>query len=210
MTVQAIRNEIIVTTNELFNLQIDELLSICKSEIERIMLLRLYQYFLKAKEKFGPNKFCDLRFIEVGYDEVDYMNPFAVKIIGLGVSLSMTEPVTSWTEAGWSYNSPVVVTRTFEILPQYEISIDGKKYHIDIAIISNRISDGNTIESSKIALECDGFDKSLSQVDSKLERRLKINGWKGVFRYSSEEILALKGLEEMDEIFNDIIKMLYL
>lgn len=48
--VETLKKEITDNIVNEFNLQIDEVLSMCESEIEKLMLLHLYRYFQKFRE----------------------------------------------------------------------------------------------------------------------------------------------------------------
>ena len=178
-----------------FKIKIDEVLSICDSQIEQLMLLQLYNYFQNYKDKgdYFPG-FSEINFIEHGF----YDN-----YIGFKVKKKQSESSTN------PYNT---VFREFEIYPQFETIIDEKNYRLDIAIILNRIKNNEIIDTRKIALECDGYDYDSSPEKKKSDyirtRKLKTNGWKEVFRYSGSEIYRIKEIEEVHSNFEEIIKML--
>lgn len=83
--VESLKNEITYNIVREFNLQIDEVLSMCESEIEKLMLLHLYRYFQTYLENIGggklyntyspviqSKKFGDIEFIE---DEIILGDP---------------------------------------------------------------------------------------------------------------------------------------
>src|SRR5690606_22801638 len=83
----------------------------------------------------------------------------------------------------------------FEVFPQYEVNIDGKPFRVDIAIFLKRRVDKDTFDTRRIAIECDGYDFHSSPIQKKNDdirsRKLKLNGWKEIFRYSGSEISNL-------------------
>jgi hypothetical protein len=206
--------------------KIDEVLSICDSQIERLMLLQLYNYFQNyVHERFGGSGFSEIHFIEeeitIGNDNVidiaeqtrlrekirkyKYRRDFIdySKYIGFKVKANLSEP---------SISPSNFVFHEFEIYPQFETKIDGVNYRVDIAIILKRIKNNNIIDTRKIALECDGYDYHSSREQKKSDdirsRKLKTNGWKEVFRYSGSEIYRIKYIGEVHSNFEEIIKML--
>ena len=101
----------------------------------------------------------------------------------------------------------------FIIYPQFEAEIDNTNFKIDIAVILVRKDFfENIIETRKIALECDGYDYHSSALQKKNDdirtRKLKINGWKEVFRYSGSEIYGISDISEVHSKFEEIISML--
>ncbi|PKH68906.1 hypothetical protein CXF59_01110 [Flavobacterium sp. ALD4] len=220
------------------NLQfkIDEVLSICDSEIEELMLLQLFDYF----QNYGKVKTQDMsRFSEVEFieEEICLGDPdspitenektrlenkikkynyrfdrgFYYKNIGFKVKLNFSEPLSLSSIAG----NPIIdniITREFAIYPQSEVTIAKTNYRIDIAIILNREQNEKIIDTRKIALECDGYDYHSSAIqkmnDDKRTRKLKINGWKDVFRYSGKEIYQVRDIGEVHYKFEEIITML--
>ncbi len=104
------------------------------------------------------------------------------------------------------------ITQEFIIYPQFESTIDNTNFKIDIAIILNRRDDEKIIETRKIALECDGYDYHSSPIQKKNDdirtRKLKVNGWKEVFRYSGSEIYRTNNISEVHFIFEEIVSML--
>ena len=235
--VDALKNEIANNIIGKFNLQIDEVLSICESEIERLMLLHLYRYFQKFR-KSGDwfSKYYELGFIE---DEIVLgdpdVSPFEnmklqkriekynyrhvkrvfLKNIGFKVMDSSSESISVETLS--KSGSPLIddiVILEFEVRPQYRTTIDEVEYRVDIAIILNRKNlDGKIIESKKVALECDGYDYH-SSPDQKMNddirtRKLKKSGWKEVLRYSGRELFRLNSINELDSLFDEIVDVLY-
>ncbi len=220
--------------------KIDEVLSLCDSVIEELMLLQLYNYFqnYEKSERDDMSYFAKIEFIE---DEIAlwdiepnskidkkklkskvekynyrYDNGLYHKNIGFKVGFNDIE----WISAEYMRENPneavvdSIITRELEIRPQSEIIIDGKNYRLDIALILNRIKKGKVIDSRKMALECDGYDYHSSPEQKKNDdirvRKLKINGYKEVFRYSGSEIYRISDISEIHSNIEEIIKMLML
>ncbi|HKI89284.1 MAG TPA: hypothetical protein VKA38_09670 [Draconibacterium sp.] len=233
--VDTLKNEITNNIINKFNLQIDEVLSLCESEIEKIMVLHLCRYFQKfRKDGDWFNNFDNIEFIE---DEIVLWEPdisiseklkrerrvkrynyreegyHFLKNIGFKVAYSFTEPISLDSTS----DSPLIddlVKREFEVRPQYPVSIDGIDYRLDIAIILNRKSlDGKLLESKKVALECDGYDYHSSPQqkmnDDIRTRKLKKTGWKEVLRYSGRELNRLSSVDEIDALFEEIVDVLF-
>ncbi len=237
--VESLKNEITYSIVKEFNLQIDEVLSICESEIEKLMLLQLYRYFQKHRENGDWfNRYYELEFIE---DEIMFGDPdislfeniklkervkkynyrkaelMFLKNIGFKVKDSRCEGIPINTIESKS-NSPLIdelVLREFEVRPQYSVAIDGIEYRLDIAVILNRKTfDGKIIESKKVALECDGYDYHSSPEQKRNDdirtRKLKKSGWKEVLRYSGKELHSLKSKNEVHLLFEEIIDILFI
>ncbi len=232
--VETLKKEITDNIVNKFNLQIDEVLSMCESEIEKLMLLHLFRYFQKFREDgYCIDKYYKLEFID---DEIILGDPD----ISAFENLKLKEKVRKYNYRDESYhflknigfkvrnsffeglsldsksNSPLVdelVSREFEVIPQYPVTVDGIDYRLDIAIILNRKTfDGKIIESKKVALECDGYDYHSSPEQKRNDdirtRKLKKSGWKEVLRYSGKELHSLKSIKEVHSLFEEIIEIL--
>lgn len=246
--VENLKKEITNNIVNEFNMQIDEVLSMCESEIEKLMLLHLYLYFQTFHKKIGGLKlfntyspvlqskvFGDIEFIEdeiiLGDPDVSAFEnlkleervrkynyrqegyPFH-KNIGFKVSNSFSEGLSLDSKS----NSPLIdllVSREFEVRPQYPVTVDGIEYRLDIAVILNRKTyDGKIIESKKVALECDGYDYHSSPEQKRNDdirtRKLKKNGWKEILRYSGKELHSLKSIKEVNSLFEEIVEILFI
>lgn len=234
--VESLKNEITNNIVNEFNLQVDEVLSICESEIEKLMLLHLYRYFQKFRENGDWfNRYYELEFIE---DEIMLGDPDVslfedkklkervekynyrkvehvfLKNIGFKVKDVRSEGISIDTIKTKSIYFDDMIEREFEIRPQYSVAIDGIEYRLDIAIILNRkTADNKIIESKKVALECDGYDYHSSPEQKRNDdirtRKLKKNGWREVLRYSGKELHSLKSRKEVHSLFEEIIDVLY-
>lgn len=186
--IQQLKDSIANNHSNDLKFKIEEVLSICESEIEKLMLLQLYNYF----QNYGINRnptltyFINLEFIE---DEILLGDPSVsenenlnlkkiikrlnyrfeeygyYKFIGFRVEINGSEPKSVNSIEIASVNSTIEnpirsISREFEIYPQSEVIINGTNIRVDIAIIINRkdYCSGEIIESRKIAIECDGYD----------------------------------------------------
>ena len=217
-----------------FNFKMDEVLSWCESEIEKLYVLHLYNYFqtFRSSKELWFNEFGGLEFTEdeiVEHDEYSkeekaqfiqvkdyavknnyrrYSGRFYRKYNGFKVKSSYME---SWAVLK---EGDKMLRQEFEVYPQYKVRTDELDYRVDIAVILNRLSEDNkVIESRKIAIECDGYDYHSSPVQKKNDdiraRKLKKSGWKEVLRYSGTELYNIKDSEEVHNKFKEIIEILY-
>lgn len=223
-----------------FIFKMNEVLSICDSEIEKLMILQLFNYF----QNYGKEKcdhlsiFSTINFIDeeiAFWDLNDQMTELEVirlkdkvkklnyrlkngmyyKNIGFKVSENWSEPMfvdDVVNHPDLTVGGPI--TREFIVYPQYEVKVNGKDYKLDIAIILNRIQNEKIIDTRKIALECDGYDYHGSpqqkRDDDIRTRKLKVAGWKDVFRYSGTEIYHINNLQQVHYNFEDIVTLLML
>jgi very-short-patch-repair endonuclease len=237
--VESLKNEITYNIVKEFNLQIDEVLSICESEIEKLMLLHLYRYFQKFRENGDWfNRYYEMEFIEdeimLGDPDVSQFEDIKLKErvkkynyrkvehvflknIGFKVKDVRSEGISINTIESKSSSSFIdeLVLREFEVRPQYSVAIDGIEHRVDIAIILNRkTADNKIIESRKVVLECDGYDYHSSpdqkRNDDIRTRKLKKSGWKEILRYSGKELHSLKSIKEVHSLFEEIIDILTL
>jgi hypothetical protein len=214
-----------------FDFQMNDLLSICDSEIEKLLLIHFFRYFQVKKfhELELLNEFSFPQFI------LDYQHPFHYKDLGLTdeferILSECNQKKYRFSENqfqkyyGFQVHGNAMDNNEFNgqyyttkqeicVYPQFFQRINEKLHKIDIAIVLNRWKDNKIVETRKIALECDGYDYHSSPEQKKNDdiraRRLKLNGWKEVFRYSGKEIVQMNE-QDMDLIFSEIITMLYL
>lgn len=120
--IEILKNEIAKNIVNEFNLQISEVLSICESEIERLMLLHLYRYFQNFRENGNWDKrYFQLEFIEdeiiLGFPDVSPMENLILeervkkynyrkfehvflKYIGFKVNDDQSEPISiNWAKS---------------------------------------------------------------------------------------------------------------
>jgi hypothetical protein len=229
---KSLLNDIKSKLTQDFDFKMKDLLSICDSEIEKLFLVHFYKYFVKQEYKgfkgwslFEPPQF--ILYQDPSYSLEDFNNiqdferfekerkfkkfrwrhGLYEKYIGIKAKESILDPRPL---NGLRFSS----YQQFCIYPQYFETINNKTYRIDIAIILNRLNlENQVIESKKIAIECDGYDYHSSPEQKKNDdirsRELKVNGWKEVFRYSGKEIVQMSD-DDFDEIFSEIMTMLYL
>jgi hypothetical protein len=201
-----------------FTFKMNEVLSFCDSQIEKLFILKLFYYFKTHKESLDWMNEYEIEFIEDYIFLQDYScdndKKFLKELIakysyrnnsscylkynGLRIKENFSEPGSS-------------VFRKFEVFPNSNTIIDGKKYILDIAIIMYRIKDQEVIETKRIALECDGYDYHSSPIQKRNDdirtRKLKQKGWREVLRYSGTEIYHLKDAN-IDQIFKEIIQVM--
>ena len=215
-----------------FDFQMNDLLSICDSEIEKLLLIHFFRYLQNKKldEMELLNEFSFPQFI------LDYQEPHYYMQLGLNEDFERIlneckqkkyrfEDGEFQKYIGFHVKGNIYDNNKFEgkydgsirqeisIYPQFFHWINEKLHKIDIAIVLNRWKDNKIVDTRKIALECDGYDYHSSPEQKKNDdiraRRLKLNGWKEVFRYSGKEIVQMNE-QDMDLIFSEIITMLYL
>ena len=214
-----------------FDFQMNDLLSICDSEIEKLLLIHFFRYLQvkKLDEMELLNEFSVPQFI------LDDQEPHYYKLIGLiedseRIFNEVNQKKYRFADDSFQkYIGFQVKGNSFDnnefdgeyhttrqeicIYPQFFHWINEKLHKIDIAVVLNRWKDNKIVETRKIALECDGYDYHSSPEQKKNDdiraRRLKLNGWKEVFRYSGKEIVQLSD-EDFDVIFSEIMTMLYL
>lgn len=237
--IEILKNKIASQIINEFNNQIDEVLSICESEIEKLMLLHFYSYFIKFKENdYWLNRYNEIEFIdeEIYLDYPDNSREENIRLhnrvskykhrhvgqgvyhkyIGFKMKDDRMESISVDTMDNTEIPGSDLVYREFEIRPQYSVTVDGIEYRIDIAIIMNRrdLLSNNIIETRKIALECDGYDYHSSPEQKRNDdirtRKLKKTGWKEVLRYSGKELHSIKSKNEIHSLFNEIIEVLYI
>jgi hypothetical protein len=219
-------------------IKLEDVLSMCDSEIEELMLLQLYNYFQNFEKRVREDfsRFSEINFIEEELVLEDPDLPISInkkiqlesrikkhnyrydyggyyKYIGFKVLENVSEGFTlEELETDPNLTIYDFIYREFHIYPQFETIVDNVNYRVDIAIILNRLQNGKIIDTRKIALECDGYDYHSSPEQKKNDdirtRKLKLNGWKEVFRYSGSEIYQIKDMQVIHSNFEDIIKML--
>lgn len=230
-----LKKNIICQKSNSFEFKLNDVLSICESEIETLFLLELFNYFENFEKKiYDTGLYADIDFIlseidpyEPGInilerqDLINKINkykfqkegPFYYKYIGFRVNKNSTELVNVndlADESNFFYLQ-------FEVIPQFEVVTENGNKRIDIAIIANKCDPytNRIIETKKIALECDGFDYHSKpeqyRKDKERERYLKSVGWTDVLRYSGSEIYRIdNNFNKTGLIINEIIKILTL
>lgn len=231
--IKSLKNQIAENIVREHTLKLEDVLSFCESEIESLLVLQLYKFFANSRISF-LNSF-EMEFIsdEIVFSDAEdaelknriekckyHCRDYCYqKYIGFSAKSIFTKMVMfggygdddkfrEKIRKGEAYSA----SQEFEIYPQYSFDIEGKSYRIDIAIILKLIKDSKIVTSKKIALECDGYDYHSSpdqkKSDDKRARKLKLNGWSEIFRYSGSEI---SGFQEQDfkDIFDEIEEMFY-
>lgn len=231
-----LKKNIIYHNSNSFEFKLNDVLSICESEIETLFLLELFNYFENfEKENYDTGLYADIDFIlsEIVLDDpcnslkqqhelINRINKykyrkegsFYYKYIGFRVNKNSTEPFNvNDVEDGRKKNFYF----QFEVIPQFEVVTENGNKRIDIAIIANKCIPFTNIliDTKKIALECDGFDYHSKpeqyRKDKERERHLKSVGWTDVLRYSGSEIYRIdNNFNKTDLIINEMIKILIL
>jgi hypothetical protein len=214
-----------------FDFQMNDLLSICDSEIEKLLLIQFLRYFQVKKldegellnefsfpqfildyqfpymyKEGGDDEACEKILKEVQVKRYRFIEGCFQKYIGYQVKGNAFDKN--------KYDGQFHTTRQeICIYPQFFHWTNEKLYKIDIAFVLNRWKDNKIVETRKIALECDGYDYHSSPEQKRNDdiraRRLKLNEWKEVFRYSGKEIVQMSN-DDFDVIFSEIMTMLYL
>lgn len=183
--IKILRQEITASIIKDFDFKMNDTLSLCESEIEKLLLLHLYDYFKNYmdKEVDWLNEYMDLEFIvdEIwlqSYDREDRVmlekkikkknyrktsSSFYQKYIGFKVKRTTCEPffIEGTRERDSLYKEGIRggLVQEFAVYPQYNANIDGDQFRLDFAVVLNRMDYNNkVIDSRKIALECDGYD----------------------------------------------------
>ena len=220
-----------------FKFKLDEVISMGESQIEKLMILQLFNYFQKYG-KLGNDEdeshFSNLKFIEEEIclwepdeplsnierkrleDKIERFkyrnkNGMYYKNIGFKCTLNNSEPI--------SMNSidQRLIFRDIEVRPQFYETVDQNHYRIDLAFILKRrdFDTNKIIEEKRIAIECDGYDyhssPSQKRDDDIRIRKLKKGGWREVLRYSGSEIYRTNdNLELTHHNFEDIMEIILL
>jgi hypothetical protein len=217
------------------NEKLEDIFSICESEIEKLMLLQIYKYFKEfAASKYDDGFFTDINFILYQYlpdtpDEAisdkltniylrniykpNFDGLYLSKYIGFSGTYYLTEGIsTEKLNSDKEIYLDDLVSYRFEILPQQFGHIYGGA-RVDIAIILHRIKNNAIIETKKIAVECDGkeYHNNAEQIanDNRRDNELRANGWNEVFRVSGSSIYRINDkLKIVDVVFKEFFKAL--
>lgn len=231
--IKNLKNQIAESILREHTLKLEDVLSFCESEIESLLVLQLYKFISNSRISFFNSfemEFISDEIIFSDAEDAELKNRIEKykyhcrdycyqKYIGFRAKSIFTKMIIfggygdddkfrEKIRKGEAYHA----SQEFEIYPQYSFDIEGKKYRIDIAIIL-KITKGSEIKDlKKIALECDGYDYHSSPAQKKSDdvrlRKLKLNGWSEVFRYSGSEISGFNE-HEFKEIFDEIERMFY-
>lgn len=232
--IENIKNSILKSYLDDFKFKLDDVLSICESPIEKLMILQFYNFFQKSTyyidDKLTIPYFTNIDFIleeialwDLNKSYSDYEikklkeklqkynyrldNSIYYKYVGFKSEISISENINQINN---------ILYREIEIRPQYHHFIEDTCYRIDIAFILRRkdIKD-NIIQERKIAIECDGYDYHSSPFQKREDdirtRKLKRTGWKEVLRYSGSEIYSINdNLERVNYNFEEILDIIML
>ena len=190
-----------------FQFKLNDVLSFTESEIEKLMLLQFINYFQHVLSHSYFFEFNGIEFIKDTIskrtlqqkERIEKYNyrPDGVdgyeKYYGFSVNYGMEGS----KKLKLRKHAPKPLYQIIEIYPQYEESVNGNNYRIDIAVILKRMNylNDKVRDTRKLAIECDGYDYHKDPVkfkqDKIRERELKSNGWKDVLRYSGSEIYSI-------------------
>lgn len=218
-----------------FEYKLNEVLSICESEIEKLFFLELFNYF----QKFDSTPYDEGLYSNVDFilDEIDTFDPEVDKTKQIELTNKVT--IQQYKKEGYFYykyigfkvsknrTEAIIVDNLlkgcepfyfqFEVIPQLEVETKDGKKRIDFALIATKLKPfvNDKIETKKIALECDGFDyhsrPEQYRKDKERERHLKSKGWTDVLRYSGSEIYRIdNNFKKTHFIIDEIIKILTL
>lgn len=198
--IENIHNEIL---NE-FKRRNDILLSVCESSIEKLFLLHILQYYYDQSVE-------TVKFNYIVEDVEPVINPKNPTEKNLPIQVNFMEKggcFFLFLKGLQIENS----TSRYQILPQYSLSLDEKRFRLDIAILMEEKSNDKLILRKKYCIECDGHDfhSSKSQIteDNKRMRLLTKDGWI-VLRYSGSEIYNINqsAIMDLDEIINKLDRL---
>lgn len=195
--IKHIHNEIL---NE-FKRRNDTLLSVCESPIEKLFLLHVIQYFYDQSVE-------TVKFSYIVEDVEPVVNPKNSKENILPKKVNFMEKGGCF----FLFLKGLQVENlqiTYQILPQYSLSISDKNYRLDFAILIGEKTNVGLISRKKYAIECDGYAYHSTQPqitsDNKRMRRLIKEGWI-VLRYSGSEIynIGKSSIMDLDEILGKL------
>lgn len=194
-----------------FQKNLDGLLSLCESDIEKQLLLQIIFHLecrieeaLEMGEQAVSNS---ISFIDDVYNgnfirgiEVDY---------GLEHNRETARRTLGVNSSGKTY------FHTVRVYPQFEVVVNDASYRLDFAFYVEKrdLKDDSLHETRKIAIECDGYDYHKDpdkfKNDKKRERALKSVGWRDVVRYSGSEIYEISGDDKkMHYNFQEIMSII--
>lgn len=170
-----------------FETNLDYLLSLCESDIEKQFLLQIIFHLEShtASALESVSLYNSVTFL----DDVHNDNYIAGIEFDYGQEHNKTEILTIPLASNY-----YIVIRVY---PQFKVIVNNIAYRLDFAFYVERwhIKDDTLYETRKIAIECDGYDYHKNpdkfKQDKIRERALKSVGWKDVLRYSGSEIYEI-------------------
>jgi very-short-patch-repair endonuclease len=204
---------------------IKEYLNLCESEIEKIFLVNLFQYFFE--EKFSLKtyhyEYADDEFIEFDdfHPYFEYENEHTYDCHLAGIVMTERKEKSTHTikfnkithqfeennrpnESEWITE---ITLKKYTFIPQYKLMIEENNYRLDFALIYEKLINDELIKEVKIAIECDGHDfhstKEQIRKDSIRTRKLMSNGGR-VIRYTGSEIYQNANKSEMRDVISEI------
>lgn len=185
-----------------FETNLNSLLSLCESNIEKQLLLQIIFHLenrIKIALEMGePAVSNSISFID------DVYNGNFIRGIEVDYGLEhLRKPARYDEETGKRIldvnSSDKIYFNTVRVYPQFPVTVKDSAYRLDFAFYIERrdIKDDTLLETRKIAIECDGYDYHKDpekfKKDKIRERALKSVGWKDVVRYSGSEIYEISG-----------------
>jgi very-short-patch-repair endonuclease len=204
---------------------INALLSICESEIERLFLINII-YYVFSWESTISSSFClefyllspwkkvkENRFV---IDEASEDYQILKKLEQKGVIIRHEyDPQNYYHVIGFSFKESTLWNGSeiyLKILPQYEYRCksNDKEYRLDFAIFSYKMENKKKMQEYKICIECDGHDNHKSReqrtYDGIRSRALQLDDWK-VIRYTGSEIFTTDRKEKRDSLLNELLQL---
>lgn len=200
-----------------FRTFMDDLLSICESEIERQFLLFFIKYIFKdiySLTPFSPTGFMDK-------DSFDEWCITSIKRIWEEVDRSKLsqEEINEYLDKGYNFHELSLVKTIgiefkdehffdncftiYKIIPQFKVDLK-RSLRLDFALFAFHHGDDGNVTESKIAIECDGFEyhstKDQLTNDNQKNRILQFDNWK-IYRMSGSEIFTTNNIQT---IINDM------
>jgi len=211
--------------HDITNNYIKEYLKLCETEIEKIFLVNLFQYFFE--EKFSLETY-HYEYLEPDFIAFDDFHPYfeyenehtyhchlagivmterkdkSVLTLKLDKETNQIVPTNLPNESEWTKE---ITLKKYTFIPQYKLMVDENNYRLDFALIYEKFINDELIKEVKIAIECDGHDfhssKEQIRKDSIRSRKLMSNGWR-VIRYSGSEIYQNANRSEIRSAISEI------
>ena len=215
----------ILKIHEITSNYIKEYLKLCETEIEKIFLVNLFQYFFE--ERFSLKtyhyEYADPEFIEFDdfHPYFEYENDYTYDCHLAGIVMTERKEKSTHTlklnketnhfvksnlpdESEWTKE---ITLKKYTFIPQYKLMVGENNYRLDFALIYEKFINDELIKEVKIAIEFDDHDfhSSIEQIrkDSIRSRKLMSSGWR-VIRYSGSEIYQKANRSEMRDVISEI------
>jgi very-short-patch-repair endonuclease len=218
-----IRNQI-SKIHDITSKYINKYLDLCETEIEKIFLVNLFQYFFEEKFSLKTNhyEYADSEFIPFDdfYPYFEYEDDYSFanhlagvvmteksEIVRHKLTLKNTKHQSEEDDIFVSERKEIKALKKYTFIPQYTLMVEEKNYRLDFALLYEKTLNNELIKEVKIAIECDGHDfhstKEQIRKDSLRTRKLMSHGWK-VIRYTGSEIYQKANKSEIREVISEI------